>query len=516
MPRDYVERILKSRVYDVARETPLDVAPILSSRLDNHVLIKREDLQPVFSFKIRGAYNKMAGLSAQQRSKGVIAVSAGNHAQGVALAAAHLGIDSLIVMPKTAPGIKVAPTRRFGSKVVLHGNFFDETKAEAQSIMQQTGRVLIPPFDDPDVIAGQGTVAMEILRQHTDPIHAIFVPIGGGGLIAGMAAYIKTLWSEIKVIGVEPEDAATMHDALAAGRPVELEHVGIFADGVAVRQIGDEPFRIARQCVDEVILVTTDEICAAIKDIYDDTRSIAEPSGALGVAGVKRYVEREGVSGKNLIAVDSGANVNFDRLRHIAERAEIGERREALIAVTIPERPGSFREFCKAIGERSVTEFNYRYADDNDAHIFVGVELSDGQADKDGLVAQLREHDYPVVDLTDNEMAKLHIRHMVGGRASGTEDEALFRFEFPERPGALLRFLTRMGEHWNISMFHYRNHGAAYGRVLIGIQVPVSEKEGFQEFLNDVGYRYTEETANPAYDLFLRAPRNTSQVKKRA
>ena len=419
-------------------------------------------------------------------------------------------------MPKTAPGIKVDSTRRFGAEVVLHGNFFDETRTYAETIIEQRGMVLVPPYDDPDVIAGQGTVAMEILRQHPEPVHAVFVPIGGGGLIAGMAAYIKSLWPKIKVIGVEPEEAATMHDALEAGRPVELEHVGIFADGVAVKQIGDEPFRIARACVDEVILVNTDEICAAIKDIYDDTRSIAEPAGALGIAGLKRYVEREGVSGFNLIAVDSGANVNFDRLRHIAERAEIGERREALIAVTIPERPGSFRAFCQAIGQRSVTEFNYRYADHDDAHIFVGVELREGEADKDALVSHLRGQDYPVVDLTDNEMAKLHIRHMVGGRASGTEDEALYRFEFPERPGALLRFLTKMGEHWNISMFHYRNHGAAYGRVLIGIQVPTSEKESFRGFLNEIGYPYSEETDNPAYDLFLRAPDDSSSTKKRA
>ena len=516
MPRDYVERILKSRVYDIARETPLDMAPILSGRLGNRVMIKREDLQPVFSFKIRGAYNKICRLSSEQRAKGVIAVSAGNHAQGVALAATHLGIESLIVMPKTAPGIKVDSTRRFGAEVVLHGNFFDETKTHAETIIEERGMVLIPPYDDPDVIAGQGTVAMEILRQHPEPVHAVFVPIGGGGLIAGMAAYIKSLWPEIKVVGVEPEDAATMHDALEAGRPVELEHVGIFADGVAVKQIGDEPFRIAQTCVDEVILVNTDEICAAIKDIYDDTRSIAEPSGALGIAGLKRYVEREEVSGLNLIAVDSGANVNFDRLRHIAERAEIGERREALIAVTIPERPGSFRAFCQAIGQRSVTEFNYRYADHDDAHIFVGVELREGEADKNDLVSHLREQDYPVVDLTDNEMAKLHIRHMVGGRAAGTEDEALYRFEFPERPGALLRFLTKMGEHWNISIFHYRNHGAAYGRVLIGIQVPTSEQESFREFLNEIGYPYSEETGNPAYDLFLRAPDDSSSIKKRA
>ena len=506
MPRDYVERILKSRVYDIARETPLDPAPILSARLTNRILIKREDLQPVFSFKIRGAYNKIASLTSQQRAKGVIAVSAGNHAQGVALAATHLGVDALIVMPKTAPGIKVDSTRRFGAEVVLHGNYFDESQELARQMIKECGMVLVPPYDDREVIAGQGTVAMEILRQHPKSIHAVFVPVGGGGLISGMAAYIKALWPETKVIGVEPEDAATMHAALQVGKPVALEHVGIFADGVAVKQIGEEPFRIAKECVDEVILVNTDEICAAIKDIYDDTRSIAEPSGALGIAGLKRYVEREKVSDCNLIAVDSGANVNFDRLRHIAERAEIGEHREALIAVTIPERPGSFRQFCQELGQRSITEFNYRYADHDDAHIFVGVELTEGDVDKDNLVSHLNGLGYPVVDLTDNEMAKLHIRHMVGGRASGTKNEALYRFEFPERPGALLRFLTNMGEHWNISMFHYRNHGAAYGRVLIGIQVPSDEKEGFRSFLSEIGYPYSEESSNPAYDLFLRAP----------
>jgi threonine dehydratase len=505
MPRQYLERILRSRVYDVARETPLERVPILSDRLANKVLLKREDLQPVFSFKIRGAYNKIVMLSPAQRARGVIAVSAGNHAQGVALAAQHLGVDALIVMPKTAPRIKVNATRRFGAEIVLHGNFFDEAKQHAEEIIASRGMVLIPPYDDVDVIAGQGTVAMEILRQHGEHIHAIFIPVGGGGLIAGMSAYIKSLWPQIKVIGVEPEDAPTLHHALRAGAPVDLEQVGIFADGVAVKRIGDEPFRIANQCVDEVILVSTDEICAAIKDIFDDTRSIAEPSGALSVAGLKRFVEREGIQNETLVAIDSGANVNFDRLRHIAERAEIGEHREALLAVTIPERPGSFRQFCQAIGQRSVTEFNYRYAHQGDAHIFVGVELSDEAGDRELLTAHLREQGYPVIDLTDNELAKVHIRHMVGGRAPGTETEALYRFEFPERPGALLGFLTRMGEDWNISMFHYRNHGSAYGRVLVGMQVPDVDRAAFTEFLSELGYRYEDETDNPAYRLFLSA-----------
>ena len=503
MPRDYVEKILKARVYDVARESPLDPAPRLSRRLGNRVLLKREDLQPVFSFKLRGAYNKLSALSAADRAKGVIASSAGNHAQGVALAAAKLGVKALIVMPKTTPRIKVEAVVSLGAEIILHGSSYDEARSHADALCKERGMVYVHPFDDPDVIAGQGTVAMEILRQHHEAIHAIFVAVGGGGLIAGIAAYVKSLWPEIKIIGVEPEDAPTMHAALAAGEPVELDHVGLFADGVAVRQVGEEPFRIASQCVDEVLLVSTDEICAAIKDIYEDTRSIAEPAGALGVAGLKRYVEREKISDKTLIAVDSGANVNFDRLRHIAERAEIGEHREAILAVTIPERPGSLREFCHVIGHRSITEFNYRYAEDREAHIFVGLELRDGESDKVTLIRQLRERDYPVVDLSDNEMAKMHVRYMVGGRYLSDRNEVLYRFDFPERPGALLRFLTRMGEHWNISLFHYRNHGADYGRVLIGMQVPEMEKTGMDAFLADIGYPYAEETHNEAYKLFL-------------
>ena len=503
MPIEYLKRILQSRVYDVARETPLDPAPALSRRLGNRVLLKREDLQPVFSFKLRGAYNKIAGLDEESKNRGVIAASAGNHAQGVALAAKKVQTEALIVMPKTTPGIKVAAVRGLGAQTVLHGNTYDDAYAHANELAAERDMTFVHPYDDVDVIAGQGTIAMEILRQHTHKLHAIFVPVGGGGLIAGVAAYVKALWPQIRVIGVEPDDAACMHAALAAGERVTLEHVGIFADGVAVRQVGEEPFRIARECVDEVVLVSTDEICAAIKDIYDDTRSVAEPAGALGVAGLKRYVEREGTHGQNFVAIESGANVNFDRLRHIAERAELGEQREVLLAVTIPERPGSFRGFCHAIGQRSITEFNYRYADSSDAQVFVGVELRDGQGDKDALVAHLREKAYPVLDLTDNETAKMHVRYMVGGRSQGAKDERLYRFEFPERPGALLRFLTRLGERWNISLFHYRNHGADYGRVLIGIQIPSADENVFQAFLDEIGYPHSEETDNPVYHLFL-------------
>jgi len=465
--------------------------------------LKREDLQPVFSFKVRGAYNKIYGLTEQQRAQGVIASSAGNHAQGVALAANRLGVKALIVMPKTTPRIKVEAVRDLGAEIVLHGSSYDDARMHADELARERGMVFVPPFDDPDVIAGQGTVALEILRQHGSDIHAIFVAVGGGGLIAGIAAYVKSLWPAIRIIGVEPDDAPSMHRSLAAGERVTLDHVGIFADGVAVKQVGIEPFRIAQQCVDEVLLVSTDEICAAIKDIYEDTRSIAEPAGALGVAGLKRYVEREGIVGATLVAVDGGANVNFDRLRHIAERAQLGERREALLAVTIPERPGSLQEFCHAIGARSITEFNYRYAKPGDAHIFVGVELRDVDSDRAALLKGLVDRGYPVVDMTDNEMAKIHIRYMVGGRSGSAGEELLYRLNFPERPGALLRFLTHMGEHWNISLFHYRNHGADYGRVLIGVQVPREEREAFQSFLSEIGYDYVEESNNPAYDLFL-------------
>ena len=506
MSRDYVTKILKARVYDVARETPLERAPKLSSRLGCEVWLKREDLQPVFSFKLRGAYNKLASLTPEERARGVIASSAGNHAQGVALAARRLGVQALIVMPETAPRIKVDAVERLGAEVLLAGASYDEAKETAEALAAERGMVLIPPYDDEHVIAGQGTVGMEIVRQQGEPFDAIFVSVGGGGLIAGIAAYIKALWPETRIVGVEPQETPTLHAALAAGERVVLDSVGIFADGVAVKQIGAEPFRIARGCVDEVLLVSTDEICAAIKDIFEDTRSIAEPAGALAVAGLKRHVEREGgADGRRFAAVVSGANVNFDRLRHIAQRAQLGEQRESLLAVTIPERPGSLMRFCELIGDRSITEFNYRYADEAAAHIFVGVEISDAGADKRALVDALERDGYPVLDLTDNEMAKLHLRHMVGGHAPGELDEVLYRFDFPERPGALMHFLTQMGRRpWNISMFHYRNHGSDYGRVLIGLQVPQAERADFQSFLAQVGYDYREETDNPAYRLFLR------------
>jgi len=502
MPINYLEKILRARVYDVAKETPLDPAPLLSKRISNAVYLKREDLQPVFSFKLRGAYNKISHLSDAAKKSGVIAASAGNHAQGVALSAKRLSIQSLIVMPKTTPPIKVKAVRSLGAKIVLHGDSYDEACDHAKLLAEEHGMAFIHPFDDPEVIAGQGTIAMEILRQQTNLPHAIFVPVGGGGLIAGIAAYVKSIYPQIKVIGIEPEDAPCMHDALKAGRRITLKQVGIFADGVAVRQVGKETFRIAKEMVDEVILVNTDEICAAIKDIFDETRTIAEPAGALAVAGLKKYVGREGVSGQTLVAIESGANINFDRLRHIAERAELGEQREAIFAVQIPEKPGSFLRFCKLLGKRSVTEFNYRYADQQMAQIFAGVELDEDDSARDALITKLEESGFPVVDLTENETAKLHIRYMVGGHAYGVSDERLYRFEFPERPGALLNFLSSLGKRWNISLFHYRNHGAAYGRVLLGIQIPKGEVREFHTSLEALGYPYWEESDNPAYQIF--------------
>ena len=500
----YFEKIQNAHVYEVARETPLEFASVLSRRVKNRVLLKREDLQPVFSFKLRGAYNKISQLSDEARRKGVIAASAGNHAQGVALSALKLGIKALIIMPQTTPRIKVDAVRSLGADTELCGNSYDAAYEYARTRANELDMTFVHPYDDPDVIAGQGTVAMEILQQCTDSIEAIFIPVGGGGLIAGISAYVKHEHPEIKIIGVEPDDAACMYAALKAGERVILEQVGIFADGVAVRQVGEEPFRIAQQCVDEVITVSVDEICAAIMDIYDDTRSISEPAGALAVAGMKKYVTRESISDKTLVAIDSGANINFDRLRHVAERAELGEQREALLAVTIPERPGSFKKFCETIGKRGITEFNYRYSDSGQAHVFAGIELQGGLVERDEIRAQLEAEGYSVEDMTDNEMAKAHIRFMVGGHAVDVENEVVYRFEFPERPGALLRFLTRMGQGWNISLFHYRNHGAAYGRVLVGMQVPDSDRARLQTFLDEVNYVYQEETDNPAYKLFLK------------
>ncbi|MGQ7816199.1 threonine ammonia-lyase, biosynthetic [Metapseudomonas furukawaii] len=503
MLEEYVKKTLTSRVYDVAVETPLQPARQLTERLGNQVLLKREDLQPVFSFKIRGAYNRIAQLTPEELARGVVTASAGNHAQGVALAARELGIKATIVMPRTTPELKVQGVRARGGKVVLHGDAFPDALAHSLKLVEEKGYVYIHPYDDPDVIAGQGTVAMEILRQHPGRLDAIFVPVGGGGLIAGIAAFVKYLRPEVKVIGVEPDDSNCLQAAMAAGERVVLGQVGLFADGVAVAQIGQYPFDICKDHVDEVITVSTDEICAAIKDIYDDTRSITEPAGALAVAGIKRYVEREGARGQTLVAIDSGANINFDRLRHVAERAELGEKREAIIAVTIPERPGSFKAFCEAIGKRQITEFNYRYNTDSEAHIFVGVQTHPETDPRAALVENLRQQGFPVLDLTDNELAKLHIRHMVGGHAARVSGELVFRFEFPERPGALFNFLSKLGGRWNITMFHYRNHGAADGRVLAALQVPEEERDQVRAALDAIGYPYWDESDNPAYRLFL-------------
>lgn len=499
---DYPKKILAARVYDVAIESPLDPMPRLSGRLGAKVLLKREDLQPVFSFKLRGAYNKIVGLPEDVRSRGIITASAGNHAQGVSLAAARLGLEAIIVMPRTTPSIKVDAVRRLGGTAVLHGDAFDEALAEARRLEEERGLTFVPPYDDPEVIAGQGTVGMEILRQHPDPIEAIFVPIGGGGLAAGIAAFVKYLRPEIKVIGVEPDDAASMAAAIRAGHRVMLDEVGLFADGVAVRQVGEETFRICRELIDEVVTVTTDEICAAVKDTFDDTRASAEPAGAVGLAGLKKYAARGPVSGA-LVAINSGANLNFDRLRHIAERAELGEKREALLAVTIPEEPGSYRTFIQTLGPLAITEFNYRYAYEHKAHVFVGVQLAGGLAERDALVARLNAAGYDVVDLSDDETAKVHVRYMVGGRAHGLADERLYRFQFPERPGALLKFLDGLAYGWSISLFHYRNHGADYGRVLAGILVPEADRPRFERALDALGYPYWDESANPAYRLFL-------------
>ena len=499
---DYLERILNARVYDVAIESALEDAPILSARLHNRVLLKREDMQPVFSFKLRGAYNKMAHLPKEALRRGVITASAGNHAQGVALAAQRLGCRATIVMPVTTPQIKVDAVCARGARVVLHGDSYDEAYHHARELEAKGGSTFVHPYDDPDVIAGQGTVGMEILRQHTQPIHAIFVAIGGGGLISGIAAYVKRLRPEVRIIGVEPEDANAMYQSLKLGRRVKLDQVGLFADGVAVKQVGVETFRLCRDLVDEVLLVDTDAICAAIKDVFEDTRAILEPAGALAIAGAKAYVEHTRVKNETLVAVACGANMNFERLRFVAEQAELGEKREAILAVTIPERPGSFKAFCALLGPRNITEFNYRYADARDAQVFVGVQVQ-GRTETARLVRELRRHGLTTHDLSDNELAKLHVRHLVGGHAPAIENEILYRFEFPERPGALLKFLGAMSRGWNISLFHYRNHGADYGRVLVGMQVPPADKRRFTTFLTEVGYQYCDETSNPAYQLFL-------------
>ena len=502
MRKDYLEKILTARVYDVAIESPLEFAPNLSRRIQNTVMLKREDLQPVFSFKLRGAYNKMVQLPAATLKRGVIAASAGNHAQGVALSAQRLKCEATIVMPATTPQIKVEAVQSRGANVVLHGDSYSDAYVYAIALAKERKLAFVHPYDDPEVIAGQGTIGMEILRQHPGPIHAIFVPVGGGGLIAGIAAYVKRLKPEIKIIGVEPVDADAMYRSLRKKERVTLAQVGIFADGVAVKQVGEETFRICRELVDEIVLVDTDAICAAIKDVFEDTRSILEPAGALSIAGAKLYAAREKLKNKTLVTIASGANMNFDRLRHVAERAELGEQREAVLAVTIPEKPGSFKAFCALLGTRSITEFNYRYSDSGAAHVFVGVQVQNrGETEK--LLTLLERKGLKPVDMSNNEMAKLHIRHMVGGHAPQAKNEILFRFEFPERPGALMKFLDSVGQNWNISLFHYRNHGADYGRVLVGMQVPPQDKRAFKEFLGHLGYPCVDESRNPAYKLFL-------------
>ncbi|MFC3690788.1 threonine ammonia-lyase, biosynthetic [Chenggangzhangella methanolivorans] len=502
---DYVRDILDARVYDVAARTPLDPMVKLGARLGRQVLLKREDLQPIFSFKIRGAYNRMAQMSAAERAAGAICASAGNHAQGVALSAARLGLRAVIVMPVTTPPIKVDAVRRLGGEVVLHGDAFDDAYAHARAMADAEGLTFVHPYDDPHVIAGQGTVAVETLQQHPDPIEAVFVPIGGGGLAAGVAAYVKYLRPSVKVIGVEPEDAASMKAAIEAGERVTLPRVGLFADGVAVRQAGEETFRLCRELLDEVITVDTDAMCAAVKDIFEETRVLSEPAGALSLAGLKAYAARGGTDAGALIAINSGANLNFDRLRHVAERAEVGEDREVLLGVTIPERRGSYRRFIELIGQRTITEFNYRYAGADAAHVFVGVKLADAARDKPELIASIEAAGYGVVDMSANEAAKLHVRYMVGGRPITLDDEIVLRCEFPERPGALLRFLEAVGTDWSITLFHYRNHGADYGRVLVGLQVPPADRARFQTSLEGLGYPYEDETQNPAYATFLRA-----------
>ena len=509
MHPDYLEKVLNAQVYDVAVETPLELASNLSARVSNKIFLKREDLQPVFSFKIRGAYNKIASLSAEKLKRGVICASAGNHAQGVAMSAAKVGCRAVIVMPTSTPGIKVDAVRSRGGEVVLFGDSYDEAYAHALELEKAEKLTFVHPFDDPEVIAGQGTIAMEILRQHSrhsGPIHAVFCCVGGGGLLAGVAAYIKRLRPEIKVIGVEARDADAMTQSLAKGHRVKLNQVGLFADGTAVKLVGEETFRLCKEYVDEMVLVDTDAICAAIKDVFEDTRSILEPAGALAVAGAKEYARQHKLKDKNLIAISSGANMNFDRLRFVAERAEFGEQREAVFAVTLPEKPGAYKKFLSLIGKRNVTEFNYRYHTASEAHVFVGVQVSD-RKESLKLVESLQKHGYPTLDLTDDEMAKNHIRHMVGGHAPAVCEkglhELLYRFEFPEKPGALMNFLTQMSAGWNISLFHYRNHGADYGRVLVGMQVPPGDMGKFKEFLTNLGYAHWDESKNPAYKLFL-------------
>jgi threonine dehydratase len=502
---DYIREILNARVYDVATRTPLNGMVRLGARLGRDVLLKREDLQPIFSFKIRGAYNKIARLPEDARRAGVVCASAGNHGQGVALSGQRLGVEALVVMPVTTPLIKIDAVRHLGGEVLLHGDTFDDAYAFARSVGAERGMTFIHPYDDPDVIAGQGTIAVEILQDHPGPIEALFVPVGGGGLAAGVASYVKYLRPDIKVIGVEPADAASMKAALEAGRRVALPRVGLFADGVAVRQAGEETFRLCRDLLDEVLTADTDAMCAAVKDIFEDTRVLAEPAGALSLAGLKAYAARGAEQRGALIAINSGANINFDRLRHVAERAEVGEAREILLAVTIPEERGSYRRFVEMIGGRVITEFNYRYAGSAAAHVFVGLKLFDAAKEKPELIAAMEAAGYSVLDISADETAKLHIRYMVGGRSHGIGDEVVLRCEFPERPGALLNFLDAVGTDWNITLFHYRNHGADYGRVLVGLQAPPSDRARLEEKIAALGYPYEDETRNKAYEMFLSA-----------
>lgn len=500
---DYLKRVLNAQVYDVAVETPLELAENLSLRVKNRIFLKREDMQPVFSFKLRGAYNKMANLSPEARARGVICASAGNHAQGVAMSAQYLGCRAVIVMPTTTPSIKIDAVRKRGGEVVLAGESYSDAYDHALGVAAEHGLTFVHPYDDPDVIAGQGTAAMEILRRHTKPIDAIFCAVGGGGLLGGVAAYVKQLRPEIRVIGVEAEDSDAMTQSLLKGERVVLDQVGLFADGAAVKLVGEEPFRLAQRYVDEMITVSNDAICAAIRDVFEDTRSILEPAGAMALAGAKEYARRNAFRDRTLVAITSGANMNFDRLRFVAERAELGDRKEAVLAVTIPETPGSFRAFVTMLGPRNVTEFNYRFGDSTAAHIFVGVTVS-CEDDTRQLVEACHARGFDALNLTDDEMAKSHLRYMVGGRAAGVENERVFRFVFPERPGALTRFLHNLRAGWNISLFHYRNHGSDFGRVLAGLQVPPEDAEAFDQFLEALGYAYNEETHNPAYQLFLR------------
>ena len=504
--KQFLERVLTARVYDVARETPLDYMERISNRFDNKVWLKREDLQSIYSFKLRGAFNAIYQAKRKQPDiSGVITASAGNHAQGVGLAAKKLQLKATIVMPVSTPDIKVSAVKSLGAKVILHGENFDAAKAYCLELASNEGLAFIHPFDDFDVMAGQGTIAHEIIRQHPDNIDAIFVPVGGGGLLAGIAGFIKSVKPEVKIIGVEPEDAACLYEARKAGRRVTLKEVGIFADGVAVRQIGKNTFNMVRDLVDDVITVTTDQICAAIKDTFEDTRAICEPAGAVSLAGLKKYVESQGLKKQTLVAINSGANMNFDRLRHVSERSELGEEREALLAVQIPEEPGSFKRFCQIIGKRQITEFNYRYADDTVARVFAGIQLSHGSAEKNEFIALLKAKNYSVVDMTDNEVAKLHTRYMVGGHpGKNVTNELLFRFQFPEKPGALLNFLMKMGKRWNISLFHYRNHGSNFGRILMGFQVDKSDYKSFRDFLAGLDIPHWDETENSAYQLFLK------------